>query len=200
MSVRLAFAVRRGALLVPAQRQVFAQQRVLASQSQHLRAHLSTSSAAEKPERAAEAETAKQSESTAEAGADGAAAEGSGDGDPVVSEVEQLQARITEMEETVEKKHDQLLRALADADNMRRRAKIDVADAHKFALGKFAKSLLDVADNLARAADSVPEEMRASDEQPVLRSLYEGVSMTDAVLHKCFSAHGELAWKWPMAE
>ena len=73
---------------------------------------------------------------------------------------------IEDLEAQVASKHDQVLRALAEAENARRRAAIDVENAHKFAVGKFAKSLLDVADNLSRAAESVPEELRASDEQP----------------------------------
>ena len=77
---------------------------------------------------------------------------------------------------------------LADADNARRRANIDVENAHKFAVGKFAKSLLDVADNLGRAADSVPEEAIAENEQ--LKMLHEGVTMTSTMLLKTFEQHG----------
>ena len=57
-------------------------------------------------------------------------------------------------------------------------------------MSKFAKDLLDVADNLSRAAESVPVEARASDAQPALKALYEGVVMTDAVLLKTFEKHG----------
>ena len=51
---------------------------------------------------------------------------------------------------------------------------------------KFAKPLLDVADTLGRAAESVPEEMRDSDEHSVLKSLYEGVTMTEKMMIKTF--------------
>ena len=57
-------------------------------------------------------------------------------------------------------------------------------------MSKFAKDLLDVADNLSRAAESVPVEARTSDAQPALKALYEGVVMTDAVLLKTFEKHG----------
>jgi len=115
------------------------------------------------------------------------------------SELTGLQERITELEEEVKGKHDQVLRALAEAENARRRAALDVENAHKFAVSKFAKSLLDVADNLHRAADAVPEESRASDEQPTLKALYEGVVMTETVLIKTFEQHG-LVKIWPMDE
>ena len=62
--------------------------------------------------------------------------------------------------------------------------------ANKFGVSKFAKDVLDVADNLSRAAECVPVEARASDAQPALKALYEGVVMTDAVLLKTFEKHG----------
>ena len=92
------------------------------------------------------------------------------------------------IEEQVNTKHDQMLRALAEADNARRRAAIDVENARKFGMAKFAKSLLDVADNLGRAADSVPEEVIAENEQ--LKMLHEGVTMTSTMLLKTFEQHG----------
>ena len=72
----------------------------------------------------------------------------------------------------------------------RRRTTLDVESANKFGVGKFAKDVLEVADNLSRAAGSVPVEARASDEQPELKALYEGVVMTEAVLLKTFATHG----------
>ncbi len=72
----------------------------------------------------------------------------------------------------------------------RRRTAIDVESANKFGVGKFAKDVLDVADNLSRAAECVPVEARASEAQPALKALYEGVVMTDAVLLKTFEKHG----------
>jgi molecular chaperone GrpE len=183
---RLAICItaRRGALEVPLARRPFVAQPLL-------RRHLSSAD----PSADATQASAKPDPAAEEAG--DSASEGAEE--VAASETEQLQTRIKELEEESAKKHDMLLRALADADNVRRRAVIDKEDAHKFAVQKFAKSLLDVADNLSRAAEYVPEDMRSSDEHPALRSLYEGVVMTDAVLHKCFSDHG-LVKSWPMGE
>ena len=72
----------------------------------------------------------------------------------------------------------------------RRRAALDVENANKFGVSKFAKDLLEVADNLSRAAASVPEELRASDKQPALKALYDGVVMTDTVLLRSMEKHG----------
>ena len=72
----------------------------------------------------------------------------------------------------------------------RRRAALDVESANKFGVGKFAKDMLEVADNLSRAAESVPIEALRSDEQPALKALYEGVVMMDAALLNTFEKHG----------
>lgn len=63
------------------------------------------------------------------------------------------------------------LRAQADAQNVRRRAELDVEKAHKFGLEKFAKSIINVADNLERALTSAPE---TGESDPVR----EGVELT----------------------
>lgn len=63
------------------------------------------------------------------------------------------------------------LRAQADAQNVRRRAEMDVEKAHKFGLEKFAKAVLNVADNLERALASAPE---TGESDPVR----EGVELT----------------------
>lgn len=143
----------------------------------------------------------KPADTAGEAAAETAAEEpvAEGEGEAEASAEEQLQARVTELEGEVEKKHDQMLRALAEADNARRRAAIDVENAKKFAVGKFAKSLLDVADNLSRAAEYVPEELRDNDEHAALKSLYEGVVMTEKTLLKTFEEHG-MVRQWPMDE
>ena len=63
------------------------------------------------------------------------------------SEVEALKARAQEFQE-------QMLRSQAEMQNVRRRAEIDVEKAHKFALEKFVKELLPVADSLEKAVES----------------------------------------------
>jgi len=100
------------------------------------------------------------------------------------SEVEKLEAQLKEMK-------DQLLRSLAEQENIRRIAKRDVENARNFAVSSFAKSLLDTSDNLSRAMDAVPEELRKDTENhPVLATLYEGIQMTDDGLSKAFSKNG----------
>lgn len=101
-----------------------------------------------------------------------------------VSEVDTLKQELKEAK-------DQLLRSLAEQENIRGIAKRDVENARSFAVTSFAKSLLDTSDNLTRAMDAVPEEYRADTENhPVLATLYEGISMTDNGLNKALAKNG----------
>ena len=86
---------------------------------------------------------------------------------------------------------DQLLRSLAEQDNTRRIAQRDVESARQFAIKSFAKSLLDTSDNLERALQAVPEELKNDRENhPVLFTLYEGIKMTENGLNKAFEMNG----------
>jgi len=81
------------------------------------------------------------------------------------------------MKEELDSLRDQLMRALAEAQNVRRRAEQDVEKAHKFALEKFAKELLPVVDSLEKSIESSQGE-----ESERLASIREGVEMTLALL------------------
>lgn len=69
---------------------------------------------------------------------------------------------------------DRLLRAMADVENMRRRAEKDLADARLYAVANFAREMVGVADNLRRALDNVTEESRGA-----ATNLVEGVELTE---------------------
>jgi molecular chaperone GrpE len=123
-----------------------------------------------------------------EAPKDDAAApvEESPEAEPQVDEnkEEQLEAQVKELK-------DHLLRCLAEQDNTRRIAAKDVESARQFAIKNFAKSLLDVSDNLTRALDSVPKDVLADKERnPVLAALYEGIELTETGLNKAFEMNG----------
>mmetsp|Transcript_30970 Transcript_30970/g.67997 ORF Transcript_30970/g.67997 Transcript_30970/m.67997 type:complete len:233 (-) Transcript_30970:492-1190(-) len=79
---------------------------------------------------------------------------------------------------------DKLMYSYAEAENLRQRTRREVDNANKYAVSKFAKELLDVADNLERAADAVtPQQLESNAE---LKALHEGVDMTKSILHKTF--------------
>ncbi len=79
---------------------------------------------------------------------------------------------------------DQLLRALAETENVRRRAARDKEDAAKFAMAGFAREMLAVADNLGRALEAISPEALEKDE--ALKSLYDGVQATARQLDTAF--------------
>ena len=95
--------------------------------------------------------------------------------------------RVVELEAEVAGLKDELLRALAETENVRRRGQRERDDLRKYAAGPVVKDLLSVADNLARALDSVAAES-LSDDGP-LKSLVEGVQMTQRELAQAFERH-----------
>jgi molecular chaperone GrpE len=97
------------------------------------------------------------------------------------------ETRIAALEAELAEQKDRLLRALAETENVRRRAQREREDASKYAVAGFAKDLLSVADNLRRALESVPES-EVRDERT--RSLLEGVAATERELFGVFERHG----------
>uniref|UniRef100_A0A1A9ZPJ1 GrpE protein homolog n=2 Tax=Glossina TaxID=44049 RepID=A0A1A9ZPJ1_GLOPL len=84
---------------------------------------------------------------------------------------------------------DKYRRSLAESENLRSRLSKQIADAKLFGIQGFCKELLDVADILGHATNSVPQE-ELTDKNPHLKSLYEGLSMTQASLFQVFKRHG----------
>lgn len=105
-----------------------------------------------------------------------------------VNETEALRNRINELElyiaEADKREQDIVLRAKAEVENMRRRTEQDVEKAHKFALEKFAKDLLNVVDNLERGMTS----LEGIDESA--KALVEGVQLTHKELVSVLNRFG----------
>jgi len=97
------------------------------------------------------------------------------------------ETRVTELEAELAEYKDRLLRALAETENVRRRAQRERDDASKYSVAGFAKDLLSAADNLRRALESLPES-EAKDERA--RSLVAGVAATERELLSVFERHG----------
>jgi molecular chaperone GrpE len=95
--------------------------------------------------------------------------------------------REAELEAELAETKDRLLRALAETENLRRRMVRDLEEAHKYAITNFARELLEVADNLSRALDAVPQ--RAREEIDFIKNLADGIAMTEKALLTCFERH-----------
>lgn len=105
----------------------------------------------------------------------------------VAQEAAALEERLAAAEAEAADVKDRLLRALADTENLRRRAQREREEATRFAASGFAKELLNVADNLRRALESLPED-QVQDERT--RNLLAGVAATERELLAAFDRHG----------
>ena len=118
-----------------------------------------------------------------------------GDGDIAEAEVaeDDAGARIAALEEQVAELNDKLLRALAEAENVRRRAQRDKEDTAKYGIKNFAEGILGVADNLGRAMASIDADARVKD--PNLENLFVGVEMVQKDLMSTFERYGVMPIK-----
>lgn len=95
--------------------------------------------------------------------------------------VEQLQAEKADLQ-------DKQLRALAEAQNVRRRAQQDVEKERKFGIERFARDVLSVADNIGRALSALPADLESID--PTVRNVVIGVQATERELQSVLERHG----------
>ncbi|XP_054817559.1 grpE protein homolog 2, mitochondrial-like [Prosopis cineraria] len=112
----------------------------------------------------------------------------------LVAEKEQL---LKLKHKEIEKMQDKVLRTYAEMENVMDRTRREAENSKKFAVQNFAKSLLDVADNLGRASSVVKESFSkidtfkdASGAVPILKTLLEGVEMTDKQLAEVLRKFG----------
>ena len=80
-----------------------------------------------------------------------------------------------------------VLYAKAETQNVRRRLEKDIADARTYAATAFARDILSVADNIARALEAIPADLRADDK---FRNLVTGLDATGREIEKVFASHG----------
>ncbi|XP_005319046.2 grpE protein homolog 1, mitochondrial [Ictidomys tridecemlineatus] len=95
------------------------------------------------------------------------------------------------LEEQLRDTMEKYKRALADTENLRLRSQKLVEEAKLYGIQGFCKDLLEVADILEKATQSVPKE-EIKDENPHLKSLYEGLVLTEVQIQKVFTKHGLL--------
>ena len=80
---------------------------------------------------------------------------------------------------------DRVLRAMAEVENVRRRAEKEVADARSYGASNFARDMLTFADNLGRAIESAPK-----DADGALKTMIEGVGVIAADFQSRLARHG----------
>lgn len=100
-----------------------------------------------------------------------------------------LLARIAELEAEMESMKDKALRAMADADNVKKRAEREVQAAKVYGVERFAVDMLSVSDNLGRALSGLDDKAR-SELGPNAKNLLDGIELTEKELMAVFARHG----------
>src|SRR5271165_2305131 len=108
---------------------------------------------------------------------------------PVRSDAERDAAAVQALIAENASLKDKVLRTLAEMENLRRRTEKEVADAKAYGVTSFARDMLSVVDNLARALEHLPAEARAG-ASPALQSMIEGVELTARDLESVLGRHG----------
>ena len=114
-----------------------------------------------------------------------AASDGTGEQNDAKSEGDS--GRVAELEAEAARLKDQLMRALAEQENMRKRVEREREDTAKYAVSKFAKDLLSAADNMRRAVESVPGGEK---QEGPLGTLMTGILATERELLGAFDRNG----------
>lgn len=93
--------------------------------------------------------------------------------------------RVRELEEERDLLKDKWMRALADAENARKRSERDRREAEQYGGSRLARDMLPVFDNMKRAIEAIPEENREAN-----KAVIEGVELTMRELLNVFRKHG----------
>jgi molecular chaperone GrpE len=98
-------------------------------------------------------------------------------------------AVLEAMRAEIEVLKDQRLRALAEVENVRRRAEREKTEASVYAMTKFARDMLGIADNFSRALAAAPAAVRDAAD-PQLKAVLDGVEATDRQLIQTLERYG----------
>jgi molecular chaperone GrpE len=128
---------------------------------------------------------AAESVDTPEGAADAPASADAADGQE--SDAAQAEAEPS-LEDQLAATNDQLLRALAELENTRRRAERDRGEALKYGAMSFARDMLSVADNMQRALKAV-EDVDDTDMSDAAKAMLEGVAATERDLQASLQRH-----------
>jgi len=124
---------------------------------------------------------------SAEPKAEDEVSEGADDLEQPVELTADQQILVLEIEK--QEMRDQLLRAMAEMENLRKRSEREKLDARVYAVEKFAGDLLNVSDNMARALEALPESEREALTDGG-KGLLGGIEMTQKELHTVLTRHG----------
>lgn len=84
---------------------------------------------------------------------------------------------------------DRVLRAMAETENLRKRAEREKAEATLYAATNFARDLLSVSDSMGKALEMMPDDARKNADEAT-RNLIDGIELTRRELLNTFQKHG----------
>ena len=93
-------------------------------------------------------------------------------------QIEQLESELAAAQAALAATKDQMLRTEAEAQNMRRRAKLDIENAHKYSIEKIAKELVHIVDSLEKGLEAAC----VSSEDPQVDAMHKGIELTHKLL------------------
>jgi molecular chaperone GrpE len=125
-------------------------------------------------------QTGEENETLAADIAEGTGEAGAGEGDDAAARIAALEAELAAAKQ-------ETLYAMADTQNVRRRMEKELADTRSYAATAFSRDVLSVADNLTRALEAIPAELR---EDEKIKSLITGLDATAKELESVFRKHG----------
>jgi len=98
-----------------------------------------------------------------------------------------LSEALAKLKDDLDTARQEVLYARAETQNVRRRLEKDIADTRAYAATGFARDILSVSDNLVRAIESIPQDLREDDK---FKNLVAGIEATQRELERVFSQHG----------
>jgi len=101
--------------------------------------------------------------------------------------LDSIDGALSRLQEELAAARQDILYAKAETQNVRRRLEKDIADTRAYAATGFARDILSVADNLARALEAIPGELREDDK---FKGLVAGIEATAREIEKVFGQHG----------
>ena len=97
---------------------------------------------------------------------------------------------VDELKTKLKDAEDKLLRSLAENDNLRKRHDKEIEDNSKYAIKNFSYSLLNVADNLQRALESIPNTEASGLDDNIIKNLVIGIKAVEKELIDSLEKHG----------
>lgn len=98
-----------------------------------------------------------------------------------------IDGALSKLQEELAEAKQEVLYAKAETQNVRRRLEKDIADTRAYAATGFARDILSVSDNLSRALEAIPAELREDDK---LKGFIAGIEATAREIDKVFGQHG----------